>query len=170
VLLKIKLKPAKHRLLLLFHRLIRSKRLQIYSKKEYAFLTAQQADLEQRLTAFDSRARQEVSQAETRIDALQGTIIALQSRGDRINDLLLESERNIESIEDNRGTLESTFQQATATMEQQGFQQFQDEAFEQLDDLSKIDQLFAITEIFTSHEINLFTSSKTNSLLGLPPK
>ncbi len=117
--------------------------LQQAYQKEYAFLTAQQADLRNRVGAFEQRAQREVNQAETRIDALQGAIVGLQSRGDRINDLLTEAERNIVSIEDNRGTLDATFQQASATLEQQGLESFADENFAQLDDLEKIDQLFS---------------------------
>ncbi len=116
--------------------------LQQAYQKEYAFLTAQQSDLRQRLEAFRQRSQQESNQAETRIDALQGAIIGLQSRGDRINDLLVEADRNIQSIEDNRGTLDATYQQATSTLEQQGLEQFAAEDFEQLDDINKIDQLF----------------------------
>ncbi len=116
--------------------------LQQAYQKEYAFLTAQQSDLQQRLEAFRQRAQQESNSAETRIDALQGAIVGLQSRGDRINDLLVEAERNIESIEDNRGTLDATYQQAGSTLEQQGLETFSSEEFTAQNDLTKIDQLF----------------------------
>ncbi len=116
--------------------------LQQAYQKEYAFLTAQQTDLRQRLQAFTQRTQQEVNRADTQIDALQGAIVGLQSRGDRINDLLVEAERNIQSIEDNRGTLDATFQQAGSTLEQQGIEGFSSEAYIAKDDLTKLEQLF----------------------------
>lgn len=116
--------------------------LQQAYQKEYAFLTAQQTDLQQRLVAFGERSQQENNQAKTRIDAIQGAIVGLQSRADRINDLLIEADRNVSSIEDNRGTLDATYQQASSTLEQMGFEAFGSEDFDQLDDLSKIDQIF----------------------------
>lgn len=130
--------------------------LQQAYQKEYAFLTAQQTDLQQRLQAFQARAQQDSNQAETRIDALQGAIVGLQTRGDRINDLLVAAERNIQSIEDSRGTLDATYQQASATLQQQGLEIFASEAFNELDDVSKINQLFnaagnKISELGTVH-------------------
>ena len=116
--------------------------LQQAYQKEFAFLAAQKADLEARVTAFQQRATNEANQAETRIDSLQGSIVGLQSRADRINDLLTEADRNIESIEDNRGTLEATYQQAKSTLEQISDDLIDANLFENSDDLSKIALIF----------------------------
>lgn len=111
-------------------------------QREFAFLAAQKSDLESRVAAFQQRATNEGNRAETRIDSLQGSIVGLQSRADRINDLLTEADRNITAIEDNRGTLEATYQQAESTLEQIGEDVIDAEQLTDADDLGKIDLLF----------------------------
>jgi len=115
--------------------------LQQAYEKEYAFLVAQRAELQQRLQAFRDRATQEGNQAETDIDRLQGAIAGLQSRGDRLNNLLTEADRNIATIEENRSTLEATYQQAGSTLEQQNIE-LDKAAFASLPDEDKITTLF----------------------------
>ncbi|GAB4113418.1 MAG: MotA/TolQ/ExbB proton channel family protein [Wenzhouxiangellaceae bacterium] len=115
--------------------------LQQAYEKEYAFLIAQRAELQERLQAFRARATQEGNQAETDIDRLQGAIAGLQSRGDRLNNLLTEADRNIATIEENRSTLEATYQQAGSTLEQQNIE-LDKAAFASLPDEDKITTLF----------------------------
>ena len=119
--------------------------LQQAYEKEYAFLVAQRTELQSRLQSFRDRATQEVNQAETEIDRLQGAIAGLQSRADRFNNLLTEADRNIASIEENRSTLEATYQQAGSTLEQQNIERDK-AAFAKLPDEEKINTIFAAAE------------------------
>ncbi len=119
--------------------------LQQAYEKEYAFLVAQRAELQDRLQNFRDRAAQEVNQAETEIDRLQGAIAGLQSRADRFNNLLTEADRNIATIEENRSTLEATYQQAGSTLEQQNLELDKAE-FASLADEEKISTIFNAAE------------------------
>lgn len=134
--------------------------LQQAYEKEYAFLVAQRSELETRLNEFRSRAARETKQAETDIDALQGAITALQSRGDRLNNLLTEADRNIASIEDNRSSLDATYQQATSTLAQQNFE-LDLADFATLDDVIKINSLFdaAITMLAGDSSVSIANGS-----------
>jgi biopolymer transport protein ExbB len=91
--------------------------LQAAYQKEYAFLEAQLRELQTRLATFDSESRRAESDKEAQIDRVEGEYIDLQSRGERLNDLLTEAERQISTVEDSRSTLEATFLQATSTLE-----------------------------------------------------
>ena len=81
--------------------------LQAAYQKEYAFLEAQLRELQARLAEFEREAQQGVREKEAEIDRAEGAFIELQSRGERINDLLIEAEREIGTIEDSRATLEA---------------------------------------------------------------
>jgi len=138
--------------------------LQQAYEKEYAFLVAQRTELQGRLQAFRSRATQEVNQAETGIDRLQGAITGLQSRGDRLNNLLTEADSNIASIEENRSTLEATYQQAGSTLEQHNIKLDKAE-FAQLSDEAKITTLFSAAERMLSDAGSVYRSSGAFYLL-----
>ncbi len=86
-------------------------------QKEYAFLEAQLRDLRQRLDSFQSQSNEAERNKEVQIDRVEAEYIDLQSRGERMNDLLVEADRQIESVEDSRSTLEATFIQAGSTLE-----------------------------------------------------
>lgn len=116
--------------------------LQKAYQREFAFLAAQKQQLEKQLAAFRANAVQAVRQGETDIDGLQGRVVGLQSRGDRLNELLTEADRRIADIEDQRGVLEATYQQSTSTLEQQGRNEFKGADFDSADDLGKLTRVF----------------------------
>ena len=91
--------------------------LQAAYQKEYAFLEAQMRDLQARLSAFDADSRRAEADREAQIDRVEGEYIDLQSRGERLNGLITEAERQVASVEDSRSTLEATFLQAGSTLE-----------------------------------------------------
>lgn len=116
-------------------------------QKEYAFLEAQLRDLKQRLDAFETMAASAESQKEAQIDAVEAEYLNLQSRGERLNDLLVESERQIQSVQDSRSTLEATFVQAGSTLEPYAEEfprlaEFKSQDFLASSDVEKIDVLF----------------------------
>ncbi|NNK37422.1 MAG: hypothetical protein HKP03_03000, partial [Xanthomonadales bacterium] len=71
-------------------------------QKEYAFLDAQIRDLQSRLSDFEGQSARNEREKQAQIDRLEGEYITLQSRGERVNELLTEAERQIESVEDSR--------------------------------------------------------------------
>ena len=119
--------------------------LQTAYQREYAFLEAQVRELQGRLTAFDAEAQAAERQREAQIDRVEGEYINLQSRGERINDLLTEAERQVTAVEDSRSTLEATFLQAGSTLEPYDLPELRTEAYLASPDGEKIDTLFSRT-------------------------
>lgn len=116
-------------------------------QKEYAFLEAQLRDLRERKSAFERQAEAAEREKEASIDRVEGEYINLQSRGERLSDLLVEAERQIESVRDARTTLEATFIQAGSTLEPYAAEfpelaQIRSQDFLAVADSEKIDTLF----------------------------
>jgi biopolymer transport protein ExbB len=116
--------------------------LQKAYQKEYAFLEAQLRDLRTRLTQFETESRQAEQQREAEIDRVEGEYIDLQSRGERINGLISEAERQVGAVEDSRSTLEATFLQAGSTLEAFDIEAVRSEAYLAAPDSDRIEQLF----------------------------
>ncbi|MBT8058697.1 MAG: MotA/TolQ/ExbB proton channel family protein [Gammaproteobacteria bacterium] len=111
-------------------------------QKEYAFLDAQIRDLQSRLSDFEGQSARNEREKQAQIDRLEGEYITLQSRGERVNELLTEAERQIESVEDSRSVLEATFLQAGSTLEPFGMDELRSEAYLSSPDGERIDRLF----------------------------
>jgi len=119
--------------------------LQAAYQKEYAFLEAQMRDLQGRLTAFESESKQAERDKEAEIDRAEGEYINLQSRADRVNDMLTRAEREVTDVEDSRDTLEATFLQAGSTLQPYGLEKLRGEEYLASGDAEKIDTLFSET-------------------------
>ena len=91
--------------------------LQVAYQKEYAFLEAQLRDLRQRSANFEKESSRNEADKEAKIDRVEGDWINLQSRSERMQSFMTEAERELESIDDSRTTLEATFLQAESTLE-----------------------------------------------------
>ena len=90
-------------------------------QKEFAFLEAQKHQLSERLARQKQDAAKELSRLRAELDAEEQSLLALESGTDRLNDLLVESERAIELNEANRDTLAATFDQAESTLTDYGY-------------------------------------------------
>ena len=119
--------------------------LQVAYQKEYALLEVQIRELQQLLTEFSATSRQTETERQARIDRIEGEYIDLQSRSDRVNDLLTEAERQIASVEDSRATLESTFLQAGATLEPFDIAALRSEEYLAADSGDRLDTLYGHT-------------------------
>lgn len=119
--------------------------LQAAYQKEYAFLEAQVRDLNTRLAEFDSSSRQAETSKEAQIDRIEGELIALQSRNDRVDNLLTDADRQFNAVEDAHSMLEATFLQASATLEPYGLNALQSEEFLASTDSEKIETLLQQT-------------------------
>jgi len=87
-------------------------------QREYAFLQGQKRDLEQRLARLEDSIEAEKSQLQAEIRSLEGEVVDMRGRADRLDELVLESERAVESARENSDVLASTFTQADFTLEE----------------------------------------------------
>ena len=86
-------------------------------QREYAFLQGQKRDLEQRLARLEESIEAEKSQLESEIRSLESEVVEMRGRADRLDELVLESERAVESARSNSDALSATFTQADFTLE-----------------------------------------------------
>lgn len=117
--------------------------LQQAYQKEYAFLESQLRDLRARTNEFTTSSQQNIAAREAAIDRLEGEYIQLQSRGERINDLLTEADRQAQAVEDNRDVLEATFLQSSTTLEPYQIEVIGSEQYLAANDIDKLNTLFS---------------------------
>ncbi len=91
--------------------------LQAAYQKEYAFLDAQIRDLQKRLDEFQATSAADEKKGQAAIDQVEAAYVALQDKGDRLNRLLADAEREARESEDSQNLLQATFAQAGATLE-----------------------------------------------------
>lgn len=111
-------------------------------KREFAFLEAQERSLKQRLSETNSEGKNAVAEVERQIATLEDKYLRLQSRAETLDELVLESERNVQTNKDNSEILEATYAQAQATLDKYELPQWDKKQFGQLDDETKVAQLF----------------------------
>ncbi len=97
-------------------------------EKEYAFLTAQVKDIRTRIASYETESAAQSRQIEQQINALENEMLDLANQADRLSQDIYEVERTSESAEDNKGLLESTIVQASATLEEYNLKPVNDEA------------------------------------------
>ena len=112
-------------------------------QKEYAFLEAQLRDLRQQRAEFEAEAARSMNERQAQIDRAEGEWIGLQSRAERLQNMLADAERQLETIDDARSTLEATFLQAGSTLEPFGIDALQSEVYLGAPDGERIDTLFS---------------------------
>lgn len=98
-------------------------------QKEYAFLEAQLRDLRSRVDRFNEQASRDEANKESQIDVTEAEWLGLQSRAERMQDLMTDAARELESVDDARTTLEATFLQADSTLEQYGVEELKTDAY-----------------------------------------
>ena len=86
-------------------------------QREFAFLQGQKRDLERRLAETAERVERERSGLQREIGALENQVIDLRGQGDRLDDLVFESQRAVELARENSDLLGATFTQADFTLE-----------------------------------------------------
>lgn len=113
--------------------------LQLAYKKEYAFLSGQVANIQNRIKQYGLEVKSEKRQIESQISALENQLLNAESEASALEDDIYEIERNSESAQDNQGLMESTIVQAASTMTEYGFEGFTDD--NKLTDLAKMARL-----------------------------
>lgn len=113
-------------------------------KKEYAFLTAQVNNIQNRLTEFKQSAGIEKRQVEAQISTLENQLLNTESVASQLEDEIFSIQRNSESAQDNQGLIESTIIQAQSTMTEFGFDGFANEVDNSMSELSKMQALIEL--------------------------
>ncbi|MEQ1564995.1 MAG: MotA/TolQ/ExbB proton channel family protein [Myxococcota bacterium] len=85
-------------------------------QKEYAYLSAEKAELVQRLAEFDREAAGKVDQADAALESLQSGLVAATRAADRAEDGFDRVERETQVMDDADAMLRSTVQQASDTL------------------------------------------------------
>lgn len=111
-------------------------------QREYAFLEAQLRDLRRRVETFNNEAVADERNRESQINRVESEWLSLQSEAERLQDLITEANRELESVDDARTTLEATFLQADSTLEQYGVEELKSEAYLASPDGERIETLF----------------------------
>jgi biopolymer transport protein ExbB len=86
-------------------------------KREYAFLEAQKRELNERLKRFKSSAHQEEQKLSQNVNSLERNSVDRSAKIDLLNSQLIEAERQEAAIDERNDTLEITYSQASATLE-----------------------------------------------------
>ena len=85
-------------------------------QKEYAYLAAEKAELETRLSEVATESKQKVATANAELDALQTKLVAATRDADRAEDAFDQIERETAAMDDATSVLTSTIQQASETL------------------------------------------------------
>lgn len=85
-------------------------------KREYAYLEAEKASLENRLREFDSESSSRLSAAESELARLQQQLLELITRADGLSDQLVKSEQGAAVSNENQEQLASAYEQAAGSL------------------------------------------------------
>jgi len=86
-------------------------------QKEYAFLDAQLRDLKMRSSDFEQESKRQESDKEVAISRAEVDWINAQANSESLQTQMTDTQRELETMDDARTTLEATFQQAESTLD-----------------------------------------------------
>jgi biopolymer transport protein ExbB len=89
-------------------------------RREFAFLEAERKALAERVRQGEQQGTGKVEAARAELDALQGQTMAAALEADRLSELLLDSERKIEVLQEGDDVLENLLSQAASSLEKGG--------------------------------------------------
>ncbi|WP_223789991.1 MotA/TolQ/ExbB proton channel family protein [Marinicella meishanensis] len=124
-------------------------------KKEYAFLTSQVNNIQNRLAEFKIKAALEKRQVESQISALENQLLNAEATASQLEEEIYTIQRNAESVEDNQGLMASTIIQAQSTMTEYGFDGFAAAEDTEVSDLSKVETLVALANQTVSAQASI---------------
>jgi len=87
-------------------------------QREFAFLQTQKRELQARLDAFKTRSASEQSEINQDIERLEGELVSVRAQAERLDGLVFDSERAVETARSNVDVLASTLLQADITLEE----------------------------------------------------
>ncbi len=86
-------------------------------KREYAFLEAERSNLQKRLKELEAEAERRVRAAKQEVERLQGEILDTSVQSDRLNQLLTDSDRQVERLQEGTDVVDSLLAQASSRLE-----------------------------------------------------
>lgn len=89
-------------------------------KKEFTYLEAQKSALSSRLEEMRREDAARIKAEQGKVDRLQGRVLSLTLRSDRIQGELLDAEREASAVSENQDVLAATLEQARASLAQRG--------------------------------------------------
>jgi biopolymer transport protein ExbB len=89
-------------------------------KREFAFLEAEKRQLEQRIAEAEKEAVDKLASARGELDRLQGQVMAVSLEADRLADVMYQTEREAQALEQNEDVLSALLMQAAAALEKGG--------------------------------------------------
>ena len=112
-------------------------------RKEFAFMENQKRVLQQRLAEQKVKAQQEQNKIAAENARIEKKLIDLENQNSRLNQRILEAERMIDSAESGQAALESTYEQANASLHDYGFGEIKkDKVFNQSTHPQKLSMIF----------------------------
>lgn len=111
-------------------------------KKEFAFLSAQKRELEQRLADTRARFESERARLEREVGALESAVLASRAEAESLADELVRVEEQALNDADNAGIVAATFDQANATLGSFGEDALEAEGFAELPRDQQVERLF----------------------------
>jgi biopolymer transport protein ExbB len=115
-------------------------------RKEYAFLTAQKADLSARLTATRGDYEQDRARLEAEVAALEDRVSGSRAEAEALTDQLARSERESEVNTASSELLLATFEQAQASLAASGVDLTKVEAYTVANDAGKLEQIYGAAQ------------------------
>jgi biopolymer transport protein ExbB len=120
--------------------------LLIAYKKEYAFLSSQVKNIQDRLKDFKQSSQLEKRQIESSLSALENQLLNAEATANKLEDEIFQIQRNSESAQDNQGLIESTIIQAQSTMSEYEFPGFADNSAVEQAAPSDLDKIISLVE------------------------
>lgn len=119
-----------------------ARELQTAYQKEFAFLDAQLRDLKKRSAEFDQESGRQEASKEAQINQAETQWVDAQSRSESMQAQLTATQRELETMDDARTTLEATFQQAESTLEPFAIEQLKSAEYLASQGSERVDVLF----------------------------
>ncbi len=94
--------------------------LELAYQKEFTFLKAEKRSLHKRLQSIEAEHQAKLKKAKTRVEQLQGKLLELNSLADRLEQQVLQAQRNEQDVSDDNSILEGTLMQAATTLKPYG--------------------------------------------------
>jgi len=114
-------------------------------QKEFAFLETQKRNLSQRLTEFQSVTGNKINKENLRIETLAQQLLSLERESERLNEQINNAERQADINQANGEIIEATYEQASATLADFGFDLNDDVGFSTLSNDEKLARLYAVS-------------------------
>jgi len=134
-------------------------------EREFAFLAAQARILKSRLHDLDEKYQSDQVKAQKEINDLEDKMLAKRNKSERLNNLLLKTDRTLETRESDKEFFQNTIAQAENTLKKYNIDLLSNGEFEKLSNESKILSLFTQAKSVLS-DLSRVTAKEGNFFLS----